>query len=632
MSFTETGYVKRAEFGRIAAPALIIAVSFVCYHGTFYHPFQFDDDWSIILNEEIRDIGNIPAIWNYFPTRFFTFLSIAINYHLSGLDTFGYHVFNFSVHVAAALAVYWLASILAGAANAGGANNPSRQLGEQAGYPPFLFPLTAALLFTAHPLQTEAVTYIWQRNTSLVTLFYLLSLSMYIKSSLMIEKGHSDNKAKLFFGGSILFAVCAMLTKEVAVTLPVAIVLAEYYFVSGSLQNLRKKVVRLSAFLPPFFMIPVMTSLGMNPSLGDIGGRHYNILSPVDYLLTQFNVIVKVYLTLLVAPFGQNLDYDFPAAHSFTEAWASFLVLAGLVAMSVWLFNRSRIASFGLMFFFLALSVESSFFPLEDLVFEHRVYLPSAGLFMTVSSLLLFTARALFHERAAMAVVAAVFIVTASLSALTIDRNEVWRSHETLWTDVVRKSPAKSRGYDNMAMIFLKQGRLEESEKWLLKSYSLKDDSAFVLYNLGFIRMKKGDNAKALEYMKKAIKADPLHTSAYLAIGNINMSEKRYSKAAYYYKIAGDIGDPKESVQILRALGTAFALGGHIDESIKTYEKIISKLPNDKQANNNLGILYRTKGNEEKAAIHFRKARQGGGKSDKQSAESAPGAHAAPRA
>lgn len=629
MSISETGNIERAGLGRILAPALILITGLVCYHGAFHHPFQFDDAWVIETNENIRDLSDLSAIWNFYPTRFFTFLSLAFNYHFSGLDTFGYHVFNFAVHVATALSVYWLAAILAGAAAAGSANASGEPLGAQAGYPAFLFPLTVALLFTAHPLQTEAVTYIWQRNTSLVTLFYLLSLSMYIKSSLMMDKGGADRKTRLFFAGSVLFAVCAMFTKEVAVTLPVAIVLAEYYFISGSLRNLGEKAVRLAAFLPAFFIVPAMTAFGQNPSVVHIGGRHYNMLSPVDYLLTQFNVIVKVYLKLVFAPFGLNLDYDFPAAHSFPEAWVSFLVLIALVALAAWLFNRNRIASFGLVFFFLTLSVESSFFPLEDLVFEHRVYLPLAGLFMTISSLLFLAARAAFHANAARAIVAVVLTVTACLSALTIERNEVWQSREALWADVIRKSPGKPRGYDSMAMVFLEQGRLDESEKWLLKSYSVNNGSSFVLYNLGIIQMKKGDDSRALEYMEKALEVDPSYMKAHLAMGNIHMAAKRYPLAARHYQLALRIGKT-ESVPVLRALGTAYALGGNIDESIVTYEKIVAVIPNDQQANNNLGILYRTKGNEEKAATHFRKARQSGGENDRQSARSAPKRTTAP--
>jgi hypothetical protein len=117
--------------------------------------------------------------------------------------------------------------------------------------------------------------------------------------------------------------------------------------------------------------------------VGDVIGdatQETAAISRNDYLLTQFNVIVT-YIRLLFLPINQNLDYDYPLAHSLFAfpTFLSFLFLVMLVIVGVWIFRKSRLISFGIFWFFITLSVESSIIPIRDVIFEHRVYLPSVG-------------------------------------------------------------------------------------------------------------------------------------------------------------------------------------------------------------------------------------------------------------
>jgi tetratricopeptide (TPR) repeat protein len=177
--------------------------------------------------------------------------------------------------------------------------------------------------------------------------------------------------------------------------------------------------------------------------------------SSIHYLLTQFRVIVT-YIRLVFLPFNQNLDYDYPVFKNFFElsVLISFLFLMTILLCANRLFSKYRLVSFSILWFFLALLPESSFFAIKDVIFEHRLYLPLAG----VSLFLVSGAYYLIGKNGLKAMVVVLTMVLACYSVLTYQRNKVWKDPLTLWDDTVHKSPHKARGYGNRGMAYYKQG------------------------------------------------------------------------------------------------------------------------------------------------------------------------------
>ncbi len=590
-------------------PYLFFAITsflilFYIYEDTFYYPFHFDGEYSIVKNKFIKDLSNIGNIWSINGTRFLVYLSLAINYHLGELNVFGYHIFNFIVHFLCALTVFWFVTTIVQAESARIADEiASKHNGI------VVIPVLVALIFATHPLQTQAVTYIWQRNTSMVALLYFLSLTLYLKSSLAIEaKKISSSNTDYYFIGSVLTAFAAMFTKENAITLPVAIVLAEYYFVSKSIARLKDKVVRLSIFVPVILVIPILIIFGESGALFDIAYRQSNILSSYHYLLTQFNVITTVYLKLLVWPFAQNLDYNFPISFSFADSYIAFIALITLLGFGLWLFSKNRIASFGIVFFFLTMSVESSFYPLEDLVFEHRMYLPLVGLLLTFASLAFQLLNWLKISFIYYLATLFFLLSIASVSIISKERNYVWESHESLWLDVASKSPNKPRAHINLGTAYEKNEKINEAKNEYQKALELNPNSGLALANLGAIYFKQGDEDKAIELYKSAIKATPFQANFYFALATIYSKQKKYNSAAKLFEIGiSRWGGYREDAFF--SLAEAFTKSGQIDKAIKAYHIIIENSPSLAIAYNNLGALYRHKGDAEKANAYFGKAK-----------------------
>jgi hypothetical protein len=184
-----------------------------------------------------------------------------------------------------------------------------------------LIALFTALLFACHPLQTQAVTYIWQRVSSLSTMLYVLSLAAYVKWRLKqynkpvsVPSGIFNIKSISLYLISIISAIFAMKTKETAFMLPVMVTLYEFMFFQG---KIRKRVLHLIPFLLTMLIIP-LTLINIDKPLGDLirETKGFTTLSREAYFFTSFRVIVT-YIRLLFLPINQNLDYDYPTYSSF---------------------------------------------------------------------------------------------------------------------------------------------------------------------------------------------------------------------------------------------------------------------------------------------------------------------------
>jgi len=292
---------------------LLAVLAVIIYSNSFHVPFTFDDEPSIKDNPIIRDLANFISTGNAFaynPRRFIGYLSFALNYHFGGLEVAGYHSVNLAVHIANALLVYGLvrATFLTPAMR-------GSVLAIRRG----VLALATAFIFVAHPIQTQAVTYIVQRLASLATFFYLAALFLYVRWRLSRETGSSHSAtATVAYLLSLVSAVLAMYTKEIAFTLPLILLLYEIFFFGfpGG-----KRLVSLVPMLLTIAIIP-LNLINVQKPLHEVLSDVSKVtivstgLSHWEYLCTQLGVIAT-YMRLLVLPIDQNLDYDYPITHPF---------------------------------------------------------------------------------------------------------------------------------------------------------------------------------------------------------------------------------------------------------------------------------------------------------------------------
>ena len=167
--------VKKSRYSDLVGLAIIILLGIIIYSNSFDCSFHFDDFRSIVNNTNIKNLSDVRAIWNFSPNRPIAIFSFALNYHFDQFDVRYYHLFNLVVHLINACLAGWLILLIF--------SSPAIKDQPIAGNKRVLAFLTA-LLFVSHPLATQSVTYIIQRMASMVAMFYLLSLVLYVKARL----------------------------------------------------------------------------------------------------------------------------------------------------------------------------------------------------------------------------------------------------------------------------------------------------------------------------------------------------------------------------------------------------------------------------------------------------------------
>jgi tetratricopeptide (TPR) repeat protein len=495
----------------------ICGLGLAVYSNTFLSSFHLDDFIFIVDNRLIKDLSDLGAIWSVWPTRFLTVFSLGVNYHLHQLAVGGYHLFNLTFHIGAAILVWRLIVLTF--------NTPGMRGNVLSPYSKEIS-LFAALIFVAHPLQTEAVTYIWQRSVLLATFFYLATLILYVRWRL-------SSAAGFYYKCSLLTAVLALLSKETSMTLPLALLLYEYYFFRLKKGEWKKIIVRVAPFFALGAALLVLMIL-FQPANPQIKGSYFlhlfdNKMLFNYYFLTECRVWLT-YLRLLFVPIHQNIDYNYPIIRSWLDPamLSSLIFLIVLAAVAIKIRHKHILTSFGILWFYVMLLPDSSFVPLADVIFEYRVYPSMFGFALALTSLLYY----FWGDRRRWLVRGGLAILVGLYAIMAYQRNSVWKDEVTLWTDVIHKSSYPVRAYNSLGTVYLERGDLEKAMNDFNTALRLKPDFVPAYVNRGLVYLQKGEKDRALEDFNTALSIDPTYAPAY------------YDRGSIYYK-QGDLKNAK---------------------------------------------------------------------------------------
>ena len=441
------------RFTAIGAASLLLLLVLVAYSNCLSGGFHFDDQ-GIFLDPYILNPGFGWEIFRPAQTRPLTFITFHWNYLLSGPDPFSFHAVNVLIHAAGTLTVMLIAR---------------RRL-------PLPTACVAAALFAIHPLQTQAVNYVFERATLLATLFALVSLLLFLK-----EKYWMSTAA---FGLSLL-------AKEETVALPVFLLMWNLTFTPRRIPwRFHGAIFALASLAATRLFYVVQTA--PDPTLG----FRTEGITPLAYLLTQCRVI-WIYLRLFVLPYGLNLDHDVRLSQGFLSPAETvlglvlLLVAAAALGWFAWRKNEWALWTLG---FFILLAPSSSIVPVRDVIFEHRTYFPLACLSIATALLI--------RDMPNRALVAST--VLAVLFTTTVLRNRVWHDETSLWTDVVNKSPQKARGYFHLAQASAATDA-QRARQLYERGLQLDPANADAWMNLGLVLLGRGDSETAMTHFHKAL-------------------------------------------------------------------------------------------------------------------------------
>lgn len=521
--------------------AIILLAGISAYANSFAVPMQFDDFTTIGAAFTNYSKGGF-GLSSPDASRWVADLTFAFNRYIHGSQVGGYHFLNLYFHLSAALVVYGLLNLLIETC-------VSITSGDsQASFFARFVPFGAALLFVCHPIQTEAVTYIAQRYTSLAALFYLFSLYSYIRA----------RRAMVLYPESPLFpkrmswwmvfafsAILAMKSKQTSITLPVMAAMLEGTCFRG---YLLKKPAFIILIIGLLIIVPIQEFYSHNSdtsqSISQIlqqASSETSTISRYSYFLTEQRVEMT-YLRLLLFPVNQNLDYDYPLFTSI-KAWPVFtslilhLLLFGLALFHLVRPKRTsnnnglttetamRLVGIGIVWFYLTLSIESSLIPIRDVIFEHRLYLPSVGFFIAVTSGVGWLAsKRKWLQRGAWCSIAMFALI---LTASTIIRNKVWSSEFSMWQDVLEKSPNKARVRSYAGLHFAKHMMLNEAVQNLVRAVELDQANdryrIYLNHTVAMIAGFEKRSSNGRKYQTETELVDPALIGPWLAVSFNNL-------------------------------------------------------------------------------------------------------------
>jgi len=606
---------------------LFAAVVTIIYSPSLHGDFVFDDE--VIQDNPLIHITRIlqltDLIFSKEISRRIGLMSFALNYSFGGLNTFGYHLVNVTVHILNGLILFLLSyTILTLPLDEGKGRGNALKIS-----------FMGSLLWLVHPIQTQAVAYIVQRLTSLSALFFMLSLLCYIKGRV-----HHTSRRLFLLMLSLLFGLLALGTKQNAATLPLFIILSEFFFLQQKPFKLDKKKLGFITLLGGLFIL--ISGIYLRSDFISRIALQYQERgwTPLERVLTQLRVVI-FYLSLLVYPNPSrlNIDHDFAISPSLLSPFTTFLsllVILGSLAFALFFMKRNRLVSYAFLWFFGNLVIESSIIPLE-LVFEHRIYLPSMGLIILVVGLCFSLSKREWEKWVSGFIILLIFL----FSYWTYERASVWRGPLPLWMDAAKKSPYKARphnalGYayeynkgmldeaiseykhalainpnyfkahNNLGVAYAKKGMLDEAISEYKKTLAIKPRYVDAHNNLGVAYSRKGMFDEAIAEYKRALSLKPRYPEAHFNLGNAYDKMKSFDKAIAEYKRAlllkPHYADARNN------LGATYSSKGMFDEAISEYKQALAINPHHARAHFNLGTAYYKKGELDKAISEYKQA------------------------
>ncbi|MBF0508680.1 MAG: tetratricopeptide repeat protein, partial [Deltaproteobacteria bacterium] len=551
----------------------LIIISLICivvYSNTLQHHFVLDDNDLIVNNPHIRMTQfTLKGIYEagfrgLAPNRPVSCISFALDFFFWGYNVTAFRLVSLSIHLLCGMLVYFISFLtLARLSAVPGQKTPAPDL-------PLIsiMSLFAAAVFIVHPVQVQAVTYMTQRMTSLAVMFYLGSLLCYIQSRLTETRW----RRRLIFAFCLFFGILAFGSKEIAATLPLIILLYEWYF----FQNL-KPAWSWRGLICLFLSVALLGLLTYLFSEGHPFGKvahDYPILAgPTppftqwERIMTQFRVII-FYISMLLFPHPDRLNLlnYISTSHSLVDpgtTLCSLLSLTGLFGLAVGLARRYRLISFCILWFLINLAIEA-LVPRLEMIYLYRLYLPLVGFAMLTAYLIFWRTGPRLWLRVATAAV-----IVFTLGYITIIHNRIWQDNLTLWSDVVAKNPQSQGGHHNLGTTLFNQGKIPE----------------------------------AIDQFYLAARYNPDNPDTQIMLGAALADQGSYGQAAQCYARALEL--KPDSVAAHQGLGLAQEHLGHVPEAIRHYLDALRITPDNPDTNYNLGHLLAENGRIAEALGHF---------------------------
>ncbi|HYV92332.1 MAG TPA: tetratricopeptide repeat protein [Chitinophagales bacterium] len=482
----------------------IVLISFIVYLPALRNGLlNWDDDKYIQNNLLIRSI-NLKEIFsryvqgNYHPL---TMLTYAIEYHFFGLSAVGYHTVNLAIHLLNIVLVFYAVYLLS----------------ERTGVA-----LVASLLFGVHPIHVESVAWASELKDLLYTFFFLASYISYLK--------YLKDQQKIFYVLALLLFVVSLLSKAMAASLPVVLVLTDYFIRKDSDGTGRKINSKTWLEKVPFFL------LALTFGVVAVHAQKLTVITDSSIFTFPQRLVFACYgfmsyLFKLMWPLNLSSYYPYPVKNGADipfQYYAYLLFFSGLAAFVFYSLRFTRKIIFGLGFFAVTVFLVLQLLPVGGTIMADRYcYIPSIGIFYLAGE----GFNLLWSRKLKLVVITLLSVFTVFFSVKTYARCSVWKNDMTLWNDVISQNQTIAVAYISRGIAFYKEKKNDEALSDFNKAVELSPDFPDAFFNRGslFANLKRND--EALNDFNRTIELKRDYAQAYNNRGIVYYTEMKYQEA-----------------------------------------------------------------------------------------------------
>jgi len=570
----ETKSISSLPAGRqgllIAAATVILIITYFSLSPSLKCEFTNWDDPRYVLENPLLKSTKPANLWqiiktkevslNYHPL---TIISLAFDYEKAKLDKpVIYHRTNLILHLCNTLLVFILIYLF---------SNGRIEVAA-----------LTSLFFGIHPMHVESVTWIAERKDVLYTSFFLISLIAYLK--------FTDSKKFWLYLIALLAFFLSLVSKAMAVTLPVILLLMDYF--KG-----RKLRPMVWVEKVPFFILSIVFGVIalVVQSQGAIAKfETFTLFQRI--MFASYGAIM--YLVKLFIPFKLSAFYPYPNLDANGDIPALFyiapVVFISISALVIWSLKKTKLVFFGFAFYLVSVAMVLQFISVGSAIMADRyTYISFIGPFFVLASLTPTLSQPNSDKKYIQLKwgLFIVLIISAFVFArMTYERTHIWKNSETLWTDVIKNYPNVEVAYKNRGNYFGQNGKHDEA----LKDYAVflkmnqKDPNIYV--NYGNVMNLKGQNEKALDAYNKALALEPNNFQALMNRGNIQGTLLQFDKAITDYNRVEQL-DPNFT-QLYFNRGLTYLNSGNAAKSLEDFNIVIRREPENIQAWLNRGVAF----------------------------------------
>jgi len=583
--------VLREKSVAILGGALLLAAILVAYSNHFHNGFHMDDGHAIVNNISIRDLRNIPLFFRDATTfsvlpsnqsyRPLVSTLLAIDYCLAhGFEPFWFHLSIFALFIALTILLAFVIHYLLASSAVSSSN--------------YWIALGAAGYYALNSANADTVNYMIASAEVISTLGVIGSFAFYFAFPRL-------RRYCLY----VLPAAIAILGKPTAAIFPVLFVLFRFCFPDET----RRHPARtwFAEMVPPFLICgaALLFVQYMTPRTWIAGAAN-----PYNYLVTQ-PFVALLYLKTFFWPTGLNADYDLTPFATTGDArlWIgfAFAVVISAAATVAAVFKGTRLIGFGLLWFLIAL-LPTSLFPLAEAMNDHRAFLPYIGLVMAIAGAAALLVTRLEREPhwTKIATICAFALFLGANGYATFQRNKVWETEETLWHDVVVKSPHNGRGLMTYGITLVNNRDFAGALSYLRRAQKFTPPYSVLLINLAIAEDATNQSAAAEQHFEEALQLAPSSPDSYISYARYLLAHSRAEEARALLHRALELSPAHliarallnemqtRDAQTETLAGDALLHQGKISEAISHYETALKIAPDSTSTLNNFAWALST--------------------------------------